>query len=98
MSTRLERLIYIAARIGEGNYPSIDTFAGRFEVSKRTIKHDLEFLQSRVDAPIAYSRSRSGYYYTDLNSSLSTLPVTEGQLLAFFLSVELDKAVKHYGA
>lgn len=89
MSTRLERLIYIAARIGEGDYPSAQSFAERFEVSKRTIQHDIEFLEVRINAPIAYSRAREGYYYTDPHWTLSTLPVTEGQLLAFFLSIEL---------
>jgi predicted DNA-binding transcriptional regulator YafY len=89
VSTRLERLLYIASRIGEGGYPSVEDFADRFEVNRRTILRDIEFLEARFHAPIAYSRSRQGYYLTDAHWTLSTLPVTEGQLLAFLLSIEL---------
>lgn len=89
MSTRLERLFYIAARIGEGEYPSVEDLAQRFEVSNRSILRDIEFLQVRFRAPIAYSRSHGGYYLTDKQWTLSTLPATEGQLLAFLLSIEL---------
>jgi len=89
VSTKLERLIYIAARIGEGTYPSAGSFAEQFEVSKRTILDDIQFLEIRMNAPIAYSRSHGGYYFTDPHWSLTKLPITEGQLLAFFLSIEL---------
>jgi|SRR5690348_16855393 len=89
MSTKLERLFYIDARIHNGSYPSVKTFMERFEVSERTILNDLQFLKYRLDAPIQYSRTKRGYFYTDASWRLSTFPVTEGDLLAFFLSVEL---------
>jgi predicted DNA-binding transcriptional regulator YafY len=89
MSTKLERLIYIDACIREGAYPRINTFIDRFEVSRRTILNDIQFLKDRLDAPIAYSHAHNGYFYTDPRWTLTTLPATEGQLLAFFLSVEL---------
>jgi len=55
---------------------------------------DREFLL-RLGAPIAYNRERKGWYYTDSSFSLPGTIVTEGELLAFFLSVEIAK--RHLG-
>ena len=89
VSTKLERIFYIDALVYNHSYPSLKTFMERFEVSKRTILTDIQFLKDRLDAPIRYSHARGGYYYADPSWRLSTFPVTEGELLAFFLSVEL---------
>ena len=75
--------------IRSGSYPSVKTFIESFEVSERTVLGDVEFLKNRLYAPLTYSRSHRGYFYTDKDWKLPTLPVTEGQLLALFLSVEL---------
>ena len=77
------------ALIRNKGYPSVKTFKERFEVSERTVLGDIQFFKDRLDAPLEYSRSRGGYFYTDMTWKLPTFPVTEGQLLAFFLSVEL---------
>lgn len=61
----------------------------QFEVSKRTIIYDIQFLKDRLNAPVQYSRSQGGFHYTDSSWRLSIFPVTEGDLLGFFLSVEL---------
>src|SRR5437764_4178395 len=89
MSTKLERLLLMDGIIRSGNYPSVQTFVKRFEVSQRTVLNDIEFLKERLHAPLNYRRSQRGYFYTDKDWKLPTLPVTEGQLLALFLSVEL---------
>src|SRR2546423_10064622 len=79
--------------IRNGSYPSIKTFIERFEVSERTILNDIQFFKDRLNAPLVYSRSHRGYFYTDTNWKLPTFASTEGQLLAVFLSVELTQ---HY--
>ncbi len=93
MSTKLERLFHMDALIRNGSYPSIKTFMERFEVSERTILNDIQFFKDRLNAPLVYSRSHCGYCYTDTHWKLPSFPATEGQLLAFFLSVELTQ---HY--
>ena len=35
----------------------------RFEVSERTVYHDIDYFKSTLRAPIKYSRSHGGYYY-----------------------------------
>jgi predicted DNA-binding transcriptional regulator YafY len=46
-----------------------------------------------MGAPIEFDREHNGWYYTDETWSLASVIVTEGELLAFFLSVEISK---HY--
>jgi predicted DNA-binding transcriptional regulator YafY len=89
MSTRLERLVHMDAMIRSGSYPSVKTFCERFEVSKSTVYGDVRFLKDRLCAPLEHSHARGGYFYTDPTWVLPSQMVTEGQLLAFFLSIEL---------
>lgn len=89
LSTKLERLLHLDTLIRSGSYPSVDTLATHFEVSQRTVYSDFQFLKDRLGAPLDYSRSHQGYFYTDKEWKLPSILVTEGQLLALFLSVEL---------
>ncbi|MGQ9928016.1 MAG: helix-turn-helix transcriptional regulator [Chloroflexaceae bacterium] len=91
MSVRLERMFAIDAAIRSGVFPNVRTFMERFEMSERTVRADLTFLRERLNAPLVYDRARRGYCYTDPNWALPTLLVSEGELLAFFLSVELAR-------
>lgn len=91
MSTRLERLLRLDGLIRSRSYPSVQTLGERLEVSQRTILSDIQFLKERFYAPLSYSRLHRGYFYTDKNWKLPSLPVTEGQLLALFLSAELTE-------
>lgn len=89
MSVRLERMIAIDAAIRNGLSPNVPKLMKQFEVSERTVRADLEFLRERLNAPLVYDRARGGYRYTDPTWTLPTLLMSEGELLAFFLSVEL---------
>ena len=91
MSLRLERMIAIDTTIRSKTYPGVQTFIDRFEVSERTIRADLPFMRERLNAPLQYDRTRSGYHYTDATWVLPNTFVTEGELIAFFLSVELTR-------
>jgi predicted DNA-binding transcriptional regulator YafY len=93
MSSKLDRIIQMDALIRSGAHPTVATFRTRFEVSERTVHHDLEFLRERLNAPLTFTRQRGGYAYTDPTWTLPALMATEGELLAFFLSVELSR---HY--
>lgn len=89
MSAKLERILHMDGMIRSGNYPSVQVFMERFEVSERTVHLDIDFLKDRFRAPLKYSRSRKGYFYTDKDWQLPKLLMREGQLLALFLCVEL---------
>jgi len=81
----------IDRRIREGEYPNADKLAEDLEVSRRVIFNDREFMINRLGAPIEYDRKRGGWFYTDKTWVLPGMIVTEGELMAFFLSVEISK-------
>ena len=88
---QLERIMEIDRRIRDGKYPNPNQLAKDLEVSRRVIFVDREFMISRLGAPIEFDRARGGWYYSDETWVLPGIIVTEGELLAFFLSVEVAK-------
>ncbi|MBC7104865.1 MAG: WYL domain-containing protein [Firmicutes bacterium] len=81
----------IDRRIRAGKYPNARQLAADLEVSERTIYQDREFLVERLGAPLAFDRRRGGWYYTDATWVLPSTMVTQGELLAFFLSIEVAR-------
>ena len=65
---KTHRLIQIDKWIRSGTYPSVEKMVAEYGVSRRTILRDMEFLRDRYRAPLAYDKSRRGYYYTDRKS------------------------------
>jgi len=88
---QLERIMEIDRRIRDGEYPNPNQLAKDFEVSRRVIFVDRDFMINRLGAPIEYDRSRGGWFYADETWILPGIIVTQGELLAFFLSVEVAK-------
>lgn len=88
---QLERIMEIDRRIRNGEYPNPNQLAKDLEVSRRVIFVDREFMIARLGAPIEFDRTRGGWYYTDETWVLPGIIVTEGELLAFFLSVEVAR-------
>ncbi len=93
MSSKLERIVQMNLLIRSGSFPTIATFRNRFEIGERTIYEDLAFLRDRLGAPLKHDRRRGGYYYTDPTWDLPNIQISAGEVLAFFLSVEL---ARHY--
>lgn len=85
---QIERIIEIDRQVRAGLYPNAVSLARELEVSERTIYQDRQFLLDRLGAPLAYDRRRGGWYYTDPTWVLPSVLITEGELLAFFLSME----------
>jgi predicted DNA-binding transcriptional regulator YafY len=88
---QLERIMEIDRRIRDGEYPNPNQLAKDLEVSRRVIFVDRDFMINRLGAPIEFDRTRGGWYYADETWILPGIIVTEGELLAFFLSVEVAK-------
>ncbi|KUK36035.1 MAG: hypothetical protein PWQ39_871 [Thermacetogenium sp.] len=85
---QLERIMEIDRQVRAKLYPNARSLARELEVSERTIYQDRQFLLDRLGAPLAYDRQRGGWYYTDPTWVLPSVLMTQGELLAFFLSVE----------
>jgi predicted DNA-binding transcriptional regulator YafY len=88
---QLERIMEIDRRIRQGEYPNAEKLAESLEVSRRVIFNDRSFMIYRLGAPIEFDRERGGWYYTDKTWSLPGIYVTQGELMAFFLSLEIAK-------
>ena len=88
---QLERIMEIDRRIREGAYPNAETMAEALEVSRRVIFNDRSFMIYRLGAPIEFDRERGGWYYTEKTWTLPGIYVTQGELMAFFLSLEITK-------
>ena len=88
---QLERILEIDRQIRAGLFPNAERIAAQLEVSKRVIYTDKRFLVDRLGAPIDYDREHGGWTYTDATWVLPSLFATEGELLAFFLSVDVAR-------
>jgi predicted DNA-binding transcriptional regulator YafY len=86
---QLERIMRIDARIRAGSYPNAARIADELEVSKRVIYQDRNFMVNRLGAPIDFDREHGGWYYTNPTWVFPSMFVTEGELMAFFLSIEV---------
>lgn len=60
---RTERLFGIDRMLRTRRAVPLKDFIDRFEVSRATAKRDIEYMRDRMNAPIIYDRTRSGYRY-----------------------------------
>jgi len=83
---QMERLSKIHRLLANRKYPKTKTLADLLEINMRTVRRDIAFLRDRLGAPIEFCRKRNGYHYTHLNWEMPLVPLTEGELLAFFIA------------
>ena len=60
-----KRIQWLHSRISAGNYPNANHLAAKFGISHRQAQRDVDFLRVKLGAPLKYSPSRFGYYYTE---------------------------------
>jgi predicted DNA-binding transcriptional regulator YafY len=82
---RTRRLFVIDEAIRTGRYPNTDKLAALLEVNFRTIQRDIEYMRDMFRAPIEYSAVHRGYYYSEPNFYLKSIPLTEGELFSLAL-------------
>ena len=88
--TQLQRLIFIDRMIRDGmqkgQLANCSTMAAEYEVSRKSISRDIDYLKNQCDAPIAYDRQRYGFYYTEGNYTLPAISISESDLFAISLA------------
>lgn len=87
------RLLRIDEEIRAGRYPTAEKLAALFEVSRRTIERDIEFLRDRYDAPIDYDAKRRGYFYASETFFLKSLFLSDEELFAVAV---FEKTLRQY--
>lgn len=91
MSRHLERLLKIDSLLRSEHRQTAERLAETLEVSERTIRTDLAFLRDRYHAPLEFSRQK-GYYYSESDWRLPTIPLTQGELFALTLGANMLQA------
>src|ERR1051325_108348 len=89
----LERMMRIHQEIASGSFPNATTLARSLEVSTKSIQRDLEFMRDRLNLPVEYDASRTGYFYNGEVNSFPTMQITEGELVALVIA---EKALEQY--
>lgn len=92
---KTHRLIQLDKWIRNGSYPSVLQIQEEYEISRRTVMRDLEFLRDRYNAPLEYDRSRNGYYYTDPTFMIQNVLLTEGDLFTVSTMMPLMEQYKN---
>ena len=82
---RTERFYRIEALIRSRGVVSFVDLMGEVEVSRATLKRDLEYLRSRMDAPIVYDRDNNGYRF-EARSHRGLAPVVSHELPGVWFS------------
>lgn len=58
------RIQWLHKKLSLCSYPNAQRLAERFGISHRQAQRDLDYLRSKLGAPVAYDNSRKGFYYT----------------------------------
>ncbi|MDY6937796.1 MAG: WYL domain-containing protein [Cyanobacteriota bacterium] len=91
MSRQLERFLKIDALIRSSPRQTCCSLAEALEVTDRTIRSDIAFLQNRYHAPLEYDRAL-GWHYTDPTWRLPSISLSLGELFALILGARMLEA------
>jgi len=83
------RLLFIDRKIREGRHPNCSSMAGEWEVSRKTIQRDLDYMRYQLDAPLEYSAKHRGYFYTEEQYKLPAMNIRESDLFGVYLAEKL---------
>ncbi|MDY0289033.1 MAG: WYL domain-containing protein [Sphaerochaeta sp.] len=69
--SQIERIFYINRKILEDGKVSTAQVVSAFEISKRQVMRDIDYLRDTLEAPLAYEAKEKGYVYTGEFSMMS---------------------------
>jgi predicted DNA-binding transcriptional regulator YafY len=85
----LGRIYFIDRKIASGSYPNVRTLAEEYEAGTATIWRDIDFMRTRLEAPIEFSRRHNGYYYTEKTYRLPARFASSQDMLALGMAKTL---------
>jgi len=66
MATPLDsRIQWLHLQIFEGRYPNAYRISEKFGISHRQAQRDIEYLKSKMNAPLKYDGAKKGFYYSE---------------------------------
>ena len=87
------RLLQIDEEIRSGKFPNATSLSKKIEVSSRIIQRDIEYMRDMYNAPIEFDAYKNGYYYTEENFYIKSVPLSEGELFSVAL---FDQLLEQY--
>ncbi len=83
------RILEIDKNISLGKFPNSVSLADQLEVSKLTIKRDIEYMRDLFNAPILYDKKNNGYYYENTTFRLPAMFATEDEINSGAIALKL---------
>lgn len=83
---KYDKLRIIHQCISNQLFPTAKQLAEKLEVHTRTVRRYIAFMRDTFNAPIKFDQKKNGYFYTHSNWEMPLVPLTEGELLAFFIA------------
>ena len=74
-------------------YPNCSILAREFEMSVHTVKHDIDFMKTRLNMPIEFDVRRSGCFFTKRVPQFPQMPMPEADTFTMFVA---KKAIEQY--
>ena len=91
---RIRRMVQMVREGADTGYlPNSSAFMKEFEVSRRTVARDLDFLRDEERAPLAYDDARHGFRMTDETYTLPPVRISRKEAFSFGLA---RKLLAHY--
>ena len=82
----IERIFRIHEAIQRGRFPNCRKLAEQIEVTQKTIQRDITFMQNDLGLPLAYDRSRHGYFYERPVHEFPMMRYSVEDVVALFLA------------
>ncbi len=91
---RIRRMVQMVREGADsGSLPNSTDFMNEFEISRRTVARDLDFLRDEERAPLAYDDARHGFRLTDETYTLPPVRISRKEAFSFGLA---RKLLAHY--
>lgn len=90
-----ERYLWFHSRLKAGKYPKLSDLSEKFEISQRQTSREIEFMRLFFDAPIEYSNSENGYFYSDDKFELPGIWASEEEIITLIIAKRLASTIPH---
>lgn len=92
-SSFFKRAVIFQSELKKGSYPNSTALAKLAGCSKNTAQRTIDRLRGDYALPLAYDKSRHGYYLLDLAFELPTLAIGKDELTALLLMRDLARVI-----
>jgi len=91
--SQIERIFYINRSILEDGMVTTQQVASQFEISRRQVVRDFDYLRDNLKAPLSYDHQKKGYLYTETFTMMSNTNERMLVLNAIFKSLAESQGV-----